>query len=100
MGGPTEMTCDCIWDFLPHYISSQKQFISGGYSVIYRIGPMCPFPSPTLKYDLTFYQVQTRTEKHKAVLWPGKTWMRFQTWKLEEQECSGNFYATKTTKVR
>lgn len=35
---------------------------------------MCTFPSPTIKYEGTFYQVETRTEQQKDVLQQGRTW--------------------------
>lgn len=35
---------------------------------------MCSLPSPTIKYERTFYQVENRTEKQKGMLLQGKTW--------------------------
>jgi len=35
---------------------------------------MCSLPSPTIKYESTFYQVENWTEKQKAMLLQGRTW--------------------------
>jgi hypothetical protein len=56
------MTGDWILHFLPHYTYSKEYFISGGYSIKHLIWPTCSLLSPTIKYELTFYQVETRTE--------------------------------------
>jgi len=35
---------------------------------------MCSLPSPTIKYEHTFYQVENRTEKKKDTLLQGRIW--------------------------
>jgi len=57
--------------------------MSGGYSIIYLTGYMCSFPSPTIKYEHTFYQVEKRTEKQKDMLLQGRTWNKIsdRNWK-------------------
>jgi hypothetical protein len=46
---------------------------------------MCSLPSPTIKYEHTFYQVENRTEKQKDMLLQGRTWNAIsdRNWKNE-----------------